>query len=535
MPSNLEATVDSRVSVNPAERQNSVAEGAGSRRSLLLNSSALLTGRLLTVLASFLTIPFAVKVLGMRGYGTWETLFAIGTASNLFQSSIGATLVWKMSTAYALGDKNEVVRLMRVGIWIVLAIVIVFTPVIFFWRSAIVARMNIPAEYAREATDILPFLCLLILAAAANETFAAAITASQRVGLANLLQSSGLILNSIVTVATLRMNWGLHSLVAGQLAGLLFCSISLYAAIISSYGLAGPTPTRPTIKDLKAMSPYFGFLLMGSASIILRDQTDKLILAAAKDPEWVAYYGIAIRLASPILLVCGFFYVPLFSAVAALSARNERAKIVELYETTSATVSLLAGAMAVLLAVLHDRILILWIGREVPQVTTLLYILLLANVTAVYLTGTGSALCKGIGRPAIEAIYVCVAVAVNLLLKAFLVIKIGGIGTVVASGISWVVGALVFMVAFQKTVRMPMRTTIRSGASMAAIVVAIAVSHYCSPRPGAGQGTAELLLECLQVGGGAFSVFLVLFLASNTLLGLHLNPKGAAHAGEPGV
>jgi O-antigen/teichoic acid export membrane protein len=71
------------------------------------------------------------------------------------------------------------------------------------------------------------------------------------------------------------------------------------------------------------MGSYFGFVLLGQVAASVREPVDKIILASFASMVWVGHYGIALRLASLVLLVCSFFYGPFVAATGALNAAGD--------------------------------------------------------------------------------------------------------------------------------------------------------------------------------------------------------------------
>src|SRR4030095_12865770 len=100
-----------------------------------------------------------------------------------------------------------------------------------------------------------------------------------------------------------------------------------------------------------------------------REQTDKVILASLASPEWVAFYGIAARLSGLVTEIISFVYLPILTAVGALNAIGDWDGVRCLYRRLMATVSIVTGLIVIVVAGLAERIVILWIGHPIPQVT----------------------------------------------------------------------------------------------------------------------------------------------------------------------
>jgi O-antigen/teichoic acid export membrane protein len=218
-------------------------------------------------------------------------------------------------------------------------------------------------------------------------------------------------------------------------------------------------------------------MLTGYVSAALRDQTDKVILASLASMTWVGYYSIAARLASLVMELVRFFYLPMLTAVGALDAVGDWSGIRQLYQRMMAIVSGLTGAVVVVVGGLSGPLVVLWIGHPIPQVTPLVLLLLTGTASAVMLTGPGTALCRGVGKVGIETTYVAVNLLLNLVVTVVLVMSIGPIGTVIASGTTWALSAVLFTVVLHRRLSLPTEATRRAGyTAVLAAALALGVS-----------------------------------------------------------
>jgi O-antigen/teichoic acid export membrane protein len=194
------------------------------------------------------------------------------------------------------------------------------------------------------------------------------------------------------------------------------------------------------------MAGYAALLAVGYLSSLLREQTDKLLLAAVgSSMALVAYYGIAARMANLMIQFYAFFGTPMISAVGALYASGDWQGVKRLFSNMSKIVPFFAGILVVLILGFYDRLIAIWLGRTIPEVLPLLAMLLISNFILVVLTGPGSALCRGIGKVGIETKFILVYLTMNFAMTVGLVLAFGAIGTVIASAASMAVSAFFFV------------------------------------------------------------------------------------------
>lgn len=264
----------------------------------------------------------------------------------------------------------------------------------------------------------------------------------------------------------------------------------------------------PRRSDISA-ARYSGLLAVGYASAALRDQTDKLVLASFASTALVGYYSIAARLASLVMEIIRFFYMPMMTAVGALQARADWPAIRVLYARMMAVVSGLTGGIVVLVAGLSGPLVVLWMGRPIPEVTLMLLLLLPGTACAAMLTGPGTALCRGIGRVGIETTYVIVNLVLNLAVTIALVLTIGAIGTVIASGATWAVSAVIFTFHLHRQLDLPVEATRRAGYTvLLAGTLALSIS-VISANAGLPQTRGAALEVFLVRGAVAVTVYVV--------------------------
>jgi O-antigen/teichoic acid export membrane protein len=460
----------------------------------------IMLGRALVILTGLVAIPVVIDSLGMDGYGAWEAVYAVCLTMGVVQSTMGGVLLWRFSQAFGRGSSEEIQRLVGYGLFVALCISCLTTPTAWIFREQLTALLRIPAEFHSAAVIALPCVVGCMLIGALTEVFAALLCGSQRSGVSNLILSSGNVINNGVVLVALLCGAGFWSLVIGYAVGLSF---NLTTAYIVCRRLLGPirlSPKVPSWEELRHVKGYVGFMLMHGTAVTFRDQLDKLIMAASQSTASTAHFSLASRLAGFVPLICGFVYTPVIAAAGALHSRGDHEGLKRLYWDTTIIVGCLVGLCAVLLVALNDRLMVLWVGHVVQEVPPLLYLLLLGSTTAVLMTGAGTALCKGMGMVRMEGVYIALMLLVNGILKITLVPWLGGMGTVIASVGSWVLGSMVFV--FLLRMNLPMvREGMAISARMLLLVLGCALaSVWLIPGLPASAGRKQAICSLLVLG-----------------------------------
>jgi O-antigen/teichoic acid export membrane protein len=473
------------------------------------------------------TVPVVLSRLGLGGYGGWEAMMAIAALVMVFQTTISGTLVWRMSGAYGNGDLGGIRRLTGVGIAVVIGMFALITPFVWAMRFQLVALANIPPLYRDAAVWVIPILVSQTTLGALGETFAAVLIAHQRAGITTLIQTAALMANSAFVIFGLLNGWQLWSLLLGNTAGVFLGIAGQYLAVSRICGMSSLRPCLPSWDEAKPLAKFAGFLALGQISIALRDQTDKLVLANVGNTLWTAWFGLASRLANLVLVICSFFYVPMISAVAVLAAQDDWVGVRRLYSNTMIVMPVLTGALVVAVASSYDRLLLFWVGRSIPQVGPILFILLTGNITAVVLAGAGSSLCKGIGRVSLETNYILLCVVANVVLKLTLTPWLGPIGTVLSSAGSWALGSILFAIILHQAVELP-NTVLRAAAMIPTAAVAVVITRTVAGFMAPSTTRWDAALAAAGIGLGSIALYSMLLVATGILPWASLKRTGGA-------
>jgi O-antigen/teichoic acid export membrane protein len=468
--------------------------------------------RAVTAGLSLATIPILVSYLGVAGYGAWEALLALATLTSLFQTAISGTLIWRVSDAYGRLDTEEIRRIARVGAGIGWALFLVLAPLAWFLREPAVAFLRIPIETRPLAAEMFPIVAAITLLGGLTLTLEAVVSGCQRTGLVNVVMAGAQAVNYAVVIVMAVLGGGLWSLVAGQAAGFVARLGGAWAAARESYGAVSLMPLMAGGSDT-VVARYAGLMAVGSVAAALRDQTDKIILASLASPVWVAYYGIAARLCSLVMEIISFFYVPILTAAGALNAMGQWDGIRRLYTRLMTTVSTATGLIVIVVAGLADRLVILWLGRPIPEVTLLLWLLITGTASAAILTGPGTAICRGIGRVGIETTYLTLNLVLNLFLTIALVLLIGPIGTAVATGTTWAFSSILFLVVLHRRLDLPAEASQRAGATALLAATVAAALYWTSRVLGLPTGRHDAFVSVVWLGAAGGFTYVALLIS----------------------
>lgn len=483
----------------------------------VVNSGLILGARVVTSALSLATIPVLVSRIGVTGYGIWEALLAVATLTSFLQTAVSGTLVWRISDAYGRADTTEIRRLTRLGAGVCWALFLVLWPLAWLVREPVAQFIQVPTEARQLVSQMFPIVVALVLLGGLSETLEAVVSGCQRTGLVNVIAAVGQILNYSIVIIMINLGGGLWSLVAGQAAGLAARLLGAWVATRAVFGSVSLVPLLPRRSEL-SMANYMGLSAVGSVAALLRDQTDKIVLASLASPAWAGYYGIAARLSSVVMEILRPFYFPLLTAAGALNAIGDWDGIRRLYSRLMATVSIVTGGVVVIVAGLADWLIVLWIGRPIPEATLLVWLLVTGNAAAAVLTGPGTAICRGCGRVGIETTYLTVNLVLNIVMTVLLVSVIGPIGTVVATGSTWTLSSLLFLFVLHRNLDLPVRASLRAGGTALVATSLALVAYWTSRLMGQPEGRQAAFVSIMMLGVTSGLVYLGLVVSLRLML-----------------
>ncbi len=376
----------------------------------------------------------------------WETALALSGLTAVLIGPISGTLLWRIANLCGLSTTKDALRLMRIGIFLSLLLFVIIVPPAWIFRDKLAGLLHIPQTYITRVSWLLPGLIAMSILGGINDSMASFLNGYQRSGKVSLIQMTATLLQYGIIISALYVGFGFFSLLAGILGSSLISGTGYYWNISKIMGKPNLTPVIPTKADVHAMLGYAGLLLVGTLSSIMREQTDRLVLAGfGTSITLVACYGIAARLANLLMQSYSFFGIPMISAIGVFFASNDWQGIKRLYSNMTKIVVFCSGILVVLILGFYDRILVMWLGRNISGILPILALLLISNFIMIIFTGPGSATCRGIGKVGIETRYILIYFILNVVLTIGLVWSLGAIGTVIASAASMSISSLIFV------------------------------------------------------------------------------------------
>lgn len=409
--------------------------------------------RALSAISSTVFLPLAVRYLGAERFGVWATITSTVVFLNLLDLGIASTLTNHMARSQALGDREQAARytanalaltmLLSVGAAVVLSIV---WPVLdwaaMFHVGAGIQNTEVDATVAVAAALVLlglpGALCSRILAG------------YQEVHVSNVVIALG---------------------TAGNLAGLLVgiaLRVSMPALFLMSVGcvplfnlgalcgtLFWQKPwLRPRMNLLEwgatreLVSSGLGFFLIQIAGAVVFS-SDNIVVSHYLGAAQVTPYNVTWRFVGLTAMVQSLLFAAIWPAYADAYARGEYAWMRRTFHFLLRGTLALNLTCAVLFVALGKTFIRWWAGPAAVPSTMLLAAMALWAVIGGCMT-VESCLLAAVGRTREQGVLSVVAAMVNLVSSIWLVQRIGAVGVIGGTILSY---ALVLIVPQSLIVR----------------------------------------------------------------------------------
>jgi O-antigen/teichoic acid export membrane protein len=409
-------------------------------RAVLHGTSSAAFAKVLTSLISLVSLPLTIHYFGPARYGVWVTIVTSSAWIAVLEFGLTDTLTNTISASHATGDRTIAAQHTTNA----LAITFCFACLMFLAGAIVwphidwIRLFNVQDALAEsDVRNTAAIACSLVLLTPICTIGAKILSGYQQTHVANLISATG----AVLSLGGLL--WGIHAHLGMPLlflstTGLLTLSgigTLLWTVLISKPWL------RPRIRHidpslalnlLSAGAPFFFIRIAG----IVVFGTDNIVVSHYLGAAQVTPYSVAMRLASYAQLLPSLLFPSLWAAYAEANARGDIGWIRKAYKRTAQWSLAAISCFLIFIAVFGRWIIRVWAGTAaVPSEMLLIAMCIWALMWG--MTSTQSCLLGAVGRTRTQAITGIAAAVLNLGLSIFLVQRIGSIGAVLGTIISY--------------------------------------------------------------------------------------------------
>ncbi|MFC2084422.1 oligosaccharide flippase family protein [Bacteroidota bacterium] len=407
-------------------------------------------GQVSIMFINFLLIPYIISKIGIERYGIWVLAFSVIGFIALLDFGIGDVYTKFVAEYIAKGSIEELNRIISTGFTFSIFIGLIFSFVLLL-RNNILEIFNFQQIYMEEAYFIITWAIIIFIFMFISGIFNGLLWGMQRLGVLNSIDIISAAVNTIATIVFLELGFGIRGLIFSIAVYSLF---SVAAKAYFSYRLLPDLSINPLKfkrDSLRIMLHYGTKLQITKIALFINMQIDKLFIGHFLNVAQVGYYDIGATLARTTRRIPMILLPALLPAASELDRLGDRETLYKLFIKSSKYVSLITIPLCFFIITNSTNLIKLWMGAGYEKSVMVLCFLSLGFAVNV-LTGPGTAIVRGIGKPEIETRYTSVLAILNSVLSLVLIINFGLLGAVLGTSLSITICSIYFFFVLYKEV-----------------------------------------------------------------------------------
>lgn len=478
-------------------------------------------GRIWLMLVTLLLIPYILHKLGVQVFAVWSLVFVVANYLGLLDFGIRTSFAKYIAEYHAKKDPDSINAVINCGIIFYLAFSLFIMGLALVLRGAIISLLQIPPSIHAESMFAILGMVLILCLNNTLSIFEAVLVGLQRMDVQNKILIFASFFNVAGTFFFLEKGFGLRGLVINYgIVSFVIILLNLYF----SYRLLPHLRigwSRVKKEIFRKLFNYGVKMQICNFAAMIHMQADKIILSHFLGLNFVTFYELGQKAANAVRTFPMLLLTALVPAVSELDASDDKGKLRELYERGSKYVSLAVFPLIFLAIIVAPDLINLWVGDKFSLAILSFQVLVIGYGINV-LTGIGTSMVRGIGKPEYETRYAVLTLIMQLTLSIILVQLFGFRGVLVSVLITSVVAALYFLLTFHKLLKQDFKSFARTTyvkplvASLVAFAVTFGFNHYL-PSLISLQGRLGYSVS-LVLKSTVFLVFFILLIARTRFL-----------------
>ncbi len=412
-------------------------------------------GGLWSLLVTLLLTPYAVSKLGVERFGVWSLILVIVSYFGLLDIGTGPAFVKYVSEHKTKGEEDAINEVVTTGfVFFTLLAIVVLVP-FRLWGGSLLNLLRIPSALLEEARFVLLVATITLCLSNVFSVFEALILGLQRMEATNAI----IIITSLPriggTIMVLQLGYGLKGLILNEAAVSLISALLL---LIFSFRLLPTLQLRPIFFKLQSLRRLLGYGLKVEVSKLAElasTQADKLLLGYFLGVRPVAFYELGYKIVYTGKILPRILTSAIMPAASQLATEEDMGALRELYYRASKYLALASGPITAFLISSAPLVMTTWIGPGYQASALVIQSLALGHLVHL-LTGVGTMIVRGVGKPEVETRYTLLLLVMNTVLSVTLIAKIGFAGALIATPLSLIVSSSYFILSFHRLLPIPL-------------------------------------------------------------------------------
>lgn len=383
-------------------------------------------------------MPFMVHRLGSTVYGFWILLLSLTGYMGIFDQGMRGSAVKYVAEFMAKKSYEDLNRVVNT-IGIIQGSIGLSVLILSILLSIYVERfIHISSPYIFDVKVTIILLGINIACSFFGGAFGSILEACKRTDIISMMETSSLILQTVLTIICVVFKWGIIAL------GIVLLFVNALRQITRVWFASKMIPqlkishgyfNRTTLKKVFEYSTYI-FILSLASRLIFR--TDNIVIGAILGASSITSYNIALSLVGYYMTIHTFSAGVLVPFASEYEANVDKEKLSRLFIKATKYMYMLTGLIIPILIFGGKRLIGLWMGHEFVSNHIILVILLAPYFLSPSYFVTISIL-KGMGRLRVYTSLVIIEGVSNLVLSIVLARKIGLIGVAIGTAIPFII------------------------------------------------------------------------------------------------
>lgn len=402
-----------------------------------------LLGRGLALLVGAVSLPLTVRYLGKLEYGVWITISSSVIMLSVLDLGIANTLTNQLSEAYATGDREHARRAYSTAFWLTCGVSGLLGVLSFaVWRAVDWGRLlnlHDPGLAAQARVAVAVSVVYFLLSMPLNLANRV-LSGYQQVHISNYFSMFNSVLGLLAIVVAMLMHGQLVALTVVYCAAMLFGALLLNAWLLlyrQPWMRPGPGAASAAVARTLFRQGSLFFLLQLTGLVVFN--SDNLVITHYLGAGEVTPYSIAWRLTSYAALLQSLLIPSFWPAFTEAYRKGEMDWVRATYHGMVRKTLLAVSGAALFLGLVGRPFIRLWTGSGADVPSAPLLWTMAAWAVLVSVTTNQALLLTATGRLRLEAGVAVLAAIVNLFLSIYLVQRIGSIGVILSTIVSFAV------------------------------------------------------------------------------------------------
>ena len=408
--------------------------------------------------------PFVLARIGLDAYGLWSTIFVFVVYAGATTVGVSSAYVKYVADYTARGESSKANALLSTGLMTVAVASAIVFGMLTLGLGHVLSWLHLPAHLHHEAHVVVLLVAGSFLCDFVFSMFRESLSGAQKVAEVQIIWVASYLVETVLIVYLLCTGHGVIGLAEAFVARM---AVSILLSVLLAYRLLPwlrISFRSYSRESLRQLVNFGGTVQVVALLATFVNTVERAIALPLVGLGAVGLLDISDKLPNMAGIIPAALANSLFPAAAYLrggfaDTAEGREVILELYFKGARYMNLVAGAIAGLLATSSMPLMAVWMGKVYPGTAYLMAIFAVQQHFHV-MTGPGTAILKGVGRPREEFFYSLPNLAWVLVMMPLSYLVLGrwsiiGLGSAVV--IATMISATGFIIHVNRILRVPWR------------------------------------------------------------------------------